>query len=322
MSASPKISVLLCTVRGDGAYTEHPEWDVLGKVAADLEAQTFRDFELVVVDGLCLHRDAHPQTPFRAQFLPPHQSFWVQHRKVAISAYRNTGIAAAKGELIVNLDDCCELPPNYLELFWRAWHTYGVCLAATWPGQGDSRPRGLVQPHLVTTSCGKQELRPAPGVYGFGSYPREAALRLNGYDEAYDGSQGLEDCDWSTRLTGAGVPMALEAFDGFKIHAQSRHDPRAVDTEHPLAKCCNQAWWLEREALCVRVANQGSSYGLQGRLVGPCHMLRGEMCGYHGGAHRCAYYAEGFATALTELAKEYLAAGAPNFNLSEGFHDA
>jgi len=30
------LSVLLTTVRGYGAYTEHPEWHAIGKVCADV----------------------------------------------------------------------------------------------------------------------------------------------------------------------------------------------------------------------------------------------------------------------------------------------
>jgi glycosyltransferase involved in cell wall biosynthesis len=143
---APKITVLLCTVRPDQGYIEHPEWHVIGKVVEDLSKQTFTDFELVVVDGL-YQRDhvawkpaavggaylwPHDETAavvgewhildgFQLTWLPPKPNLWVRNKKVAISTYRNTGIAAARGELIVNLDDCCELPPDYLEHFWSAW---------------------------------------------------------------------------------------------------------------------------------------------------------------------------------------------------------
>jgi hypothetical protein len=284
--AAPKISVLLCTVRGAGAYVKHPEWDVLQKVIDDLEAQTFKDFELVIVDGLYATRAASPvtgTTSFPVVWIPPRQSYWVQHRKVAICAYRNTGIAAASGDLVVNLDDCCELPPHYLEMFAAAWEE-GYCLATCWPDSGDSRRRGLVKLLPDGTTL--------PRIYGFGSYPREVALRLNGYDEAYDGSQGLEDVDWSSRLARADVKMALEEFDGFKLHMQSFHDGRCIDLERPVVKCCNCAWQLQRVRRRVGIANVARLWDEESMrfLRGPCQLLRSDhFCGHHNYSQRCPF---------------------------------
>lgn len=320
----PKITVLLCTVRPDRGYVEHPEWHTLGKVIADLSLQTFKDFELLVVDGLWGNRDGLGVTdriptnlaqgtlvePFirwqadsrargefsdlRAGWLPPRDTLWTLNHKVAICAYRNTGLIHARGELVVNLDDCCELPPNYLESFWYAWSKHKVCLAATWPESGDSRPAGVVT---------------GPGqVYGFGSYPLEAAVAVNGYDEAYDGGQGLEDADWSTRLYNAGVKMALARFPGFLIHAQSAHDPRVIDPKEPIVKCCNLSWDLQRNSLWTRIVNTPEMWSGSGgkarlqRLLGPCFLLRAGRCGFHSYNNTCPYLEAGFADRLHPLA--------------------
>lgn len=134
MNKLPKISVLLCTARPPQSYIEHPEWDCLGKIVDDLSKQTFKDFELIIVDGLHAHREA-PKADFPIYHIPPRETLWTRNKKVAICAYRNTGLAIARGELVVNLDDCCELGPEHLACYWRAWSVHNICLAACWPEQ-------------------------------------------------------------------------------------------------------------------------------------------------------------------------------------------
>lgn len=297
MSERPLISVLLCTVRDSHAYIEQPEWHTLGKVVEDLSQQTFKDFELIIVDGISERQSDNWQfAEVATTRVPPRETLWTRNKKVAISTYRNTGIALARGELIVNLDDCCELPPNYLEAFARAWTQHGVALAALWPESGDSRPAGVVQ---------------APGyVFGFGSYPLELALKLNGYDEAYDGGQGLEDVDWSTRCFQAGLKQGLFHIEGFRIHPQSAHDMRAIDVEQPLAKCCNLAYYTQRIQHPVTVANVKSLYRSPVRLeslVGPCHLLRDEsLCGYHNDGRGCPYLNRDWVRQRSALQEEFL----------------
>ena len=289
---TPRVSLLLCTVRDDAAYADHPEWHVIGKLLDDLSQQTDQNFELVVVDGLYHRRKAAvaemaAKVGFEVRHVPPRASSpWVRMKKVAICAYRNTGIATARGSLVVNLDDCCELPPNYVDMFWRAWSSYGVAVAMTWPRQNDYRRPGRVD-------------RPG-AVYGFGSYPRELALQLNGYDEAYDGAQGLEDTDWSTRLFNAGLPQALIDLPGFNNIRQVPHSAEAINAARPRCKCCNAAWNTERVWRQVQVANTRSLWSAEAlhRLVGPCQLLRDGMCAHHFYRNPCAYLDTGFPTSL------------------------
>lgn len=314
---APAVSLLLCTVRPSQAYPRHPEWDVIGKVLHDLTYQVDAPpFELVIVDGLHAKRNAERQwgklwwcsiagaekRSFPIRHVPPRAgSSWVRMKKVAISAYRNTAIAAARGELCINLDDCCELPPTFVSTFWREWTERKRCAAMAWPedclpadhrgeGHGDKRPLGLV------TEC---------HAYGFSSFPRELALKLNGYDEAYDGGRGLEDMDFSIRLRCAGLEQTLVALPGFNHGAtQCGHDPDAVDPVRPVVKCCNAAWQTQRIWRHVQVANRAELWtpGALRRLVGPCLFLHGEQCGHHGDRLRCAYYDDGPANGVPECA--------------------
>lgn len=291
--STPKVSLLLCTVRRY-PYADHPRWDAIGRVLDDLVHQRNAPrFEVVVVDGLGLFRE--PPRSYVAidggglaevRHVLPRKSPWVRMRKVAICAYRNTGIAAARGELIVNLDDCCRLPPNFVETYWRAWNEHKVAIGMTWPQRGDSRAPGCVE---------------LPGqVYGFGSYPRDLAIELNGYDEAFDGGQGLEDSDWSTRLWYAGLHQGLVKLDGFDILPQTAHDSAAIDPERPIVKCCNCAWQAQRVKRSTRRANIAELWNHEtlSSLVGPCQHLHGTRCGHHFDRVECAFLSKGFATAL------------------------
>jgi glycosyltransferase involved in cell wall biosynthesis len=299
------LSVLLTTVRGYGAYTEHPEWHAIGKVVEDLSVQTYKDFELIVVDGLfAQQRDYVAELSRRVSFqivhIPPWADIWTTNRKVAICAYRNTGIAAAKGELIVNLDDCCALPPEYLSVFAHGWKL-GICAALTWPKRLDWR-----RPQIVDR----------PGmVFGFGSYSRSAALELNGYDCAFDGSQALEDADWSTRLFNLGVKTALVEIPGFDILPQSGHSPDAIDLKEPIVKCCNAAWQTQRVWRQVRRANVAEVYtpeALERLVPGPCRYRAADICLHH--RMPCAYLGKSWLDKRHELVEQWMK-NPPTFDL-------
>ncbi len=274
----------MITCRPDEAYLAHPEWHVLTKVVEDLERQTFKDFELVIVDGIYNNRFDTPQkimsevilekASFPIKHIPPTENLWTRHKKTCISNYRNTGLAAARGELILNIDDCAYLPPVYVELFWRAWSEKQICLSATWPHNGDQRiPRNdILNPKAVYVQkhpCMRGQ------VFGFGSYPLEIALQLNGYDEAYDGGMYLEDIDWGCRLADYGLPMHLAYIPGFRLFDQSKHHPDAVDHDRPYVKCCNAAWQTQRVWRTVGRANTPDLWPEEAlkRLLGPCFYM-------------------------------------------------
>lgn len=284
---APKVSLLLCTVRpSTNAYLEHPDWHPIGKVIEFLNEQTFKDFELVVVDGLW-HERRNEVAALKANFPvlhgPPRQScIWVQKKMVAISCYRNTGIVNTSGELIANLDDCCVLPRNYVETIWEGWRQYGVAVAMTWPHRRDSRMPGLV--------------RYAGQVFGFGSYPAALACKLNGYDESFDGAQGLEDMDWSRRLFNAGLKQGLVSLPDFDIPPQGPHDPRVINKDKPICKCCNQAWNTAHVWRDTQIANRIELWPEEAlaRLVGPCRLLREDKtCAHHNTQVDCGFYTEG-----------------------------
>jgi len=303
----PKVTINLNTVRPDAAYEGRPDWHVIGTVLEDLSKQTYQDFELIVVDGVPAEKRRWPHNardvPFPLQRVTPLDNLWTRNKKVAISTFRNTALSLARGELIINLDDCCRLPPEYVEVFAAAYFNHGICLAATWPENGDMRPQGLGGTEAATAIMqGKLWLsrNPAPpdGVYGFGSYPTKAAVKINGYSQAYDGRMYLEDADYSARLAAIGVKVHLAYIPGFKQGEwkpdpdkppewhQSRHDPRAIDpVDGGIVGCCNCAWQTQRVERNIVVANLAEDWTPEWieKLLGPCQYLRAgnNFCMHH-----------------------------------------
>ena len=210
----PAISCVLNTVRATDAYRE--DRDVLLCVADDLAKQTFKDFELVAVDGLHPFRAETFQNspyPFPIRHVAPRQTRMVKDQRVAISAYKNTGIMYSQGELILTLDDCCWIDDSYLQRCWDAWSREKTRLAAmVWPSNAPVFQDG--RRHLLDGQgkcVGPRDGGHTPPMYGFASFSTEAALAVNGYDEMMDGSQGLEDVDMGIRLQKAGFRIGLDA---------------------------------------------------------------------------------------------------------------
>lgn len=277
----PFISVLLCTVRGDHAFREHPDWILFDHVKEQLEMQTYRNFELVVVDGLRAFRE-FPRASFEVKHVAPMVNLWTLNKKVAISTYRNTGIVIAAGDLIVNVDDTFTIPRIWLEAY-AALYKQGQCGVATWRDNDDKR----LKPNEATRLAFRGE------VYGYGSYPRKAALQLNGYNLAFDGSMYLEDVEFGVRLNDIGVKQQLFWLDGFKLEAQTGHDARAVDLNEPIVKCCNPAWQLSQvkypsDSLIANRRDFWTKERIQ-ELLAPCQWLADTKCLHHHGANECAY---------------------------------
>jgi glycosyltransferase involved in cell wall biosynthesis len=83
----------------------------IGETLASVFAQTFQDFEVIVVN------DGSPDTPELERAIAPFRSrltYIVQDNR-GLSSARNTAIAAAKADLVALLDSDDVWEPNYLE---------------------------------------------------------------------------------------------------------------------------------------------------------------------------------------------------------------
>jgi glycosyltransferase involved in cell wall biosynthesis len=130
MDDSPKISIVI------------PAYDVAAYIAATLDsilAQTFTDFEVIVIN------DGSPDTVEFERAIQPYlkRITYLRQANRGASAARNTGVRAARGELIAFLDADDLWSPNYLEAqlkFMRQQDCDLSCADANY--FGDSEPAG------------------------------------------------------------------------------------------------------------------------------------------------------------------------------------
>ncbi len=237
------ISVITPTARDDYSILGQPDLHYLDLTMKSLTKQTFKDFELVIVDALHDSRDYDfSRLPFTVKHVPihPNHRFWLDRKRWGVCASLNTGIIHSEGELIVRIDDCSEFDSGYLE---RCWENYlnGVFLLGMHIRYHAGKParvnkdymeegyeakysetfepeeraeflkklygeNGLVRDSrfpLVEARGGKM-IAFRNWMYGYSSFSLESALKVNGFDENFDGDKSIEDQDFGNRLWMAG----------------------------------------------------------------------------------------------------------------------
>jgi hypothetical protein len=239
------ISCILPTARESNPIIGLQDIHVLQPTLYSLEKQTFRDFELIIVDALYPEKRKWIEKrkwSFPIKYVPPHLNhrFWLDKGFWGVCGMLNTGILYAEGELIVRLDDCSEIPyANYLQKFWDAYQNGYFALAmhvryhAGEPARVDEEyfekgyeakyvkcPETEDRKALLERLYGKngivrdtrwpiverkgRMIAPPEWGYGYSSYSLEALLKINGFNELFDGVKGQEDQDCSIRMSMAG----------------------------------------------------------------------------------------------------------------------
>jgi hypothetical protein len=249
-----KVSVMLNTARGDESFRGR---SVLGSIAERLDEQAFpyEDMEFVIADGLFHERHeqfALHDKAYRVIHVPPKDTAMVREGRCAISAYKNTAIAHARGELLLTIDDGCTFDNLFLERVWEAWAQKRECLSALYQGVDDdgaalasesNKDSRRIYLGADGRCVGKKggDPRTPPG-QGFTAFPLEAALNVNGYDEMFDGSRGLEDTDFGMRLQLAGYFIALDRRHTVGIYQQGPWSKKIFkqiddDMDSSIVKC-------------------------------------------------------------------------------------
>lgn len=232
------ITVLTCTGRGN------PRFDFLAdSISNNLKSiapeHTFPQwFEWLVVDmRLWYDADRRDQLkdavkgrfPFRHE--PPKPNVWqgptrlTQSDWYALNSARNTGICLSKFNHIVLFDDCLIADAN-----WLNWHMQAARIKISLAGCYESIKNADIKNGEIV-SCEKlddsmkdhrikvmgEDLPPtkAYGAWFYGlnvSFPLKGALKINGFDEKYDGQGGSEDTDFGLRLERSGTPVFFSSL--------------------------------------------------------------------------------------------------------------
>lgn len=257
---SPKISFVMITARGDYPYTGRPDLHIFEPTIESFKTQTMMDFEWIIVDQLYDERKDYfkdKKLPFKVKHVPAYPNVWHDVSLSGVCTQYNKGIIYADGELLFFLGEGYLFTPEFCERLWAhykegyvpfAWYFYDNTFA----------PKDIVEPvpnwkkgypedmetapvsYNISGYIGKNimiEHRPiqafkgndlkvvsAPWEWWFGlsSTPLQAMLKINGFNQWFDGDRMLLDCDVGSRLQLAGLGDRFALFrDLFTIRART-----------------------------------------------------------------------------------------------------
>ncbi len=206
-----KVSICVNTACESYNLVAYPELHIFEYLLASLRRQTFKDFELVIADVLYETRKDYfkdHKEAFRITHVPVKPNIWTPMGLIGICATKNTCLMYASGEIICFTDDCSALSETYIEeVVKRIKPKY--CIANTYNiYRGDE---------VIFKDVRKPGLHAA--AYGNVSLFLSDYLELNGYEELYDGSKGLEDCDLTYRIrTMKGIIELIDVPAIFQTH--------------------------------------------------------------------------------------------------------
>lgn len=268
MTDRPAFSLIVCTV---------DRTDELARLLGSLAAQTFRDFEVLVVD--------QNEDQRLAPILDRHANdFPIRHltSQRGLSRARNVGLREAKGALLAIPDDDCWYPDELLERVEASFRAHPSVHGIA--ARRDGNPQ-LPRPVYLS-------LR---NVWGrVASYTlfarREIYDAIGGFDESLGVGAGTpwgagEDTDWVLRSLARGMPWmhdpALAVFHPPHHRGTSAADvARARSYARGLGRVLRKnrvPLWMVAGGVGLSVARTGRS--LLRRDVGAARLNRAELLG-------------------------------------------
>ncbi len=225
-----KMSVCMGTARADYAMPFYPEMHIFDYTLAALREQTFRDFEFVVCDILYDQRKDYFKDHsdfFLVKHIPIKPNIWTPNELFAISTTKNTCAMFAEGEIIVFIDDCISFSKHYLKNIYSLVSDKNCVSNLYQIYKGEK---------LIFSDL--RSVGPSKNCYGNIALTMDNFLKLNGFDEGYDGGKGFEDTDLGYRLTrGFGLEISL-----LGDYAQYQHHAGSYPSLNRGAIKCAQNW--------------------------------------------------------------------------------
>ena len=262
MSEQPFFSIIITTCRPDFSMKHRKETHVLGLMIENLINQTFRDFELIIVDLVWRHRkmwvaDNYGDVGFPILHITDKNSIYRDLNLIRICSARNTGLVYARGKCAVFSDDGQYWSSNALEALvnWGRKGHGATCRLHRDRGVGAIEMDSRWQAHGIagtqrTKVLGAQHIGYLGGTLSM--VPMEKMLECNGWDEMFDGTRQLEDSDMAKRLGNTGLRIALEGHPYVVEHDQKECDAR-IFRRNIMVKCngsyCYPLWENEPDRI-------------------------------------------------------------------------
>ena len=261
------ISVILITARPEYSIIGQPDKNMLKNIVECLYAQSFQNFELIVVDSLYGEERGYTfhEAPFEVKYVPihPEHRIWLDRKRYNICGSLNTALMHSEGELIARVDDCSEFDKDYLQRIWgeyqKGYWLQGMHKKYLNGKQGRTATGELTQDSRIqiVADNGGRCLGPPEWMYGYAVFPLEAAITVNGFDELFDGDKQQEDQDFGSRLVMAGYKDKI-LVDSRHTVIEHEHLPipsDIIDPTHPQIKC-NYAIYVRSRKLNRWKANE------------------------------------------------------------------
>lgn len=249
---NPKISVVYCTARRGGL-------DIL---VESMKVQTFRDFEVIIVDELRRAPETweglNLQHGLDIRFVEPPPKkpsmFW------NLSASLNAGVRASRGEIIVLLQDYIWVKPDGLQRFKDFIVNHGDCLVSG-VGHQYKEPSHVDNPLGLYSCWTSFPGSPAgdrtftdPRIKGLGSYlcnpveweanysafSRAIWSVVGGFDEDFDAGWGYDNVNFAERAQLAGMNTFIDMENECLCYS---HIELFGEKEHRDKSPNNQALW-------------------------------------------------------------------------------
>ena len=283
------ISIIMITARDDHAILGCPEIHIFEPLIKSLNKQTFKNFELIIVDSLHKWRDKTPldEATFPIKHIPPKDCIWYDLGMWHATNDFNTGILHSDGELLIKIDDCMELhSENHLEKTWD-WYNKGFTPLQTYtyyfkgeqaifrPGLADeiisegtfsdwgkqllvgNWPKNYeigdkIRDTRIDHVGAKTKITTHEWYYGVSAVTLNDALSVNGYDENESGCRGLSDIDFGLRLEMHGVAPFL--LDKDLLLIEHFHDDlsKKVITKHVHFRNSRALYYLNKTRRKIR----------------------------------------------------------------------
>jgi GT2 family glycosyltransferase len=216
----PKVSVVIPTCDREQR---------LLSLIAELQKQTFQEFELIIVD-----QSSHP-IDFKdlASLVPSGRFKVIRLEEKNRSIAKNVGIGVSRGNIVCFLDDDISLEPNLLETHVRFLHEKslgGISCRICENGEEYISTTNILRVTFYGRSIGGRqsdvECTVESLVGGNMSVPRRILEQVGLFETAYIGTAILEEYDLSARIRALGYRLL------FTNKSKVKHFPQVGGSDH------------------------------------------------------------------------------------------